>query len=523
MTSYYSYFAFVVVLMTFLHKAEAKMIAKSNGADIEERKLAEMELRGGTDKLKGQIKQLKKANKDLKKKDKQLEKEIGKNDADIASLMQDHGACPDGCSMNGVCISSEGVCVCNEGYYGANCADFCEDRTTCNNRGYCNAMGNCECDDGPEYYNGCTVYCNVTTKCSDNGQCAPDGSCDCDDGYLGQYCQHYCDDMTTCSGNGYCWDTNGLCFCDDGFYGPNCDSTETPVIRLNGTGSSGNQGFVEVFNGTWEALCRSSSYHWQLDEANIVCQMLGYPGAEAALYSADEFGGTGNTNFTLKIGGCVGNETTIFDCSLSDGSSCTDHGLVSVICEGCNDAACNNNGACNNDGSCICNPNYYGETCDKYCDNATCSNNGQCYSNGYCFCDETYYGIDCSSTDSPDVRLVGTGPANASYGLVEVLATDGNWGGVCDDYFDIHDANVICRMFGFPGAEFAYNNDNGLATNVFGTSALVAGSSFALDDLQCTGTESSIRDCNANAEWSEDCSISEAAGLKCIDGSTMQY
>jgi len=225
MASCYLYFTFVVVMMTFIYSTESRIIARSN-QDIEERILAEVELRGGDgkiDKLKDKIKDLKMANKALKKKDNQLAKAIGKNTDELAKLMKDHGECPDDCSMNGVCISSEGVCLCNEGFFGQNCADFCLDRVTCNDRGYCNDMGICVCDGGPDYFNGCTVYCNATTTCNGNGQCASDGSCECDvDDYFGTYCNIYCN-ATTCNGNGTCA-PDGSCECDDGYFGTYCDS-----------------------------------------------------------------------------------------------------------------------------------------------------------------------------------------------------------------------------------------------------------------------------------------------------------
>lgn len=45
------------------------------------------------------------------------------------------------------------------------------------------------------------------------------------------------------------------------------------------------------------------------------------------------------------------------------------------------------------------------------------------------------------------VRLVGgKGPFE---GTIE-LDINGVWGTVCDDDFDIHDGNVICRMAGYP-------------------------------------------------------------------------
>ena len=32
------------------------------------------------------------------------------------------------------------------------------------------------------------------------------------------------------------------------------------------------------------------------------------------------------------------------------------------------------------------------------------------------------------------------------------LGTNGQWGGVCDTFFDIEDGHVVCRELGYPGA-----------------------------------------------------------------------
>merc|ERR1712126_111198 len=49
------------------------------------------------------------------------------------------------------------------------------------------------------------------------------------------------------------------------------------------------------------------------------------------------------------------------------------------------------------------------------------------------------------------VRLGGGQAENEGY--VEALGSNGIWGGVCDDIWNIENANVVCRMLGFPSAE----------------------------------------------------------------------
>ena len=46
-----------------------------------------------------------------------------------------------------------------------------------------------------------------------------------------------------------------------------------------------------------------------------------------------------------------------------------------------------------------------------------------------------------------DIRLVGSSVADA--GRVE-LCLNNVWGTICDDGFDVNDANVVCRQLGYP-------------------------------------------------------------------------
>ena len=63
------------------------------------------------------------------------------------------------------------------------------------------------------------------------------------------------------------------------------------------------------------------------------------------------------------------------------------------------------------------------------------------------------------------VRLGGY-KSSASEGYVEVKASNGSWGGVCKSFFDLKDANVVCRMLGFPVA-LATGNLYGIGKTIF--------------------------------------------------------
>ena len=96
---------------------------------------------------------------------------------------------------------------------------------------------------------------------------------------------------------------------------------------------------------------------------------------------------------------------------------------------------------------------------------------------------------------------------NTEYeGRIEIRKNGGSWGIVCDDGFDINDANVFCQMLGYTnGAENAYQS------SYFGHGNL----DFHLDDMECTGYEVSFLECPATPWDSHNCGSTEAAGLRC--------
>ena len=91
-------------------------------------------------------------------------------------------------------------------------------------------------------------------------------------------------------------------------------------------------------------------------------------------------------------------------------------------------------------------------------------------------------------------------------GMVEILA-NGQWGTVCDDRFDMKDANVVCRILGFPGAQAVVTQGN------FGRGT----GKIWLDELRCYGNESSILECPHGGIGLHDCWHGEDVGVVCQD------
>ena len=89
-------------------------------------------------------------------------------------------------------------------------------------------------------------------------------------------------------------------------------------------------------------------------------------------------------------------------------------------------------------------------------------------------------------------------------GRVEVYY-NGRWGTVCDDGWDLNDAQVVCRQLDFPAA---------IATR--GNAYYGEGSGpILLDDVNCVGTELNIEDCSHRGMRLSNCDHGEDAGVKC--------
>jgi len=109
---------------------------------------------------------------------------------------------------------------------------------------------------------------------------------------------------------------------------------------------------------------------------------------------------------------------------------------------------------------------------------------------------------DSGITVSTSVRLVG-GPNRCS-GRVEVLHKD-VWGTVCDDQWDLREAKVVCRQLGCGTAVSA------LPESKYGEGK----GQIWLSDVNCTGTEASLTECEAKPWGDNICNHVEDASVEC--------
>ncbi|XP_030844399.1 uncharacterized protein LOC763130 isoform X3 [Strongylocentrotus purpuratus] len=330
-------------------------------------------------------------------------------------------------------------------------------------------------------------------------------------------------------------------------------------VRLAGSGSSANQGRVEVYiNEQWGTVCDNL---WGINDADVVCRQLGFPGASRATRDAKTFG-AGSGPILLDRVKCVGDETSILDCMKSaiGVHNCLHSDDAGVICDIVSNSTGSSSGAevrlagsgssanqgrvevyingqwgtvCDDfwgqeDANVVCRqldfPGAYGYTNAQtfgagsgpiLMDNTRCVGNETSIMD----CPKNAMGVhNCQHSDDvgvicrvaqgisrgAEVRLAGSG-SSANQGRVEVYINE-QWGTVCDNLWGINDADVVCRQLGFPGASRATRD-----AKTFG-----AGSGpILLDRVRCVGDETSILDCMKSAIGFHNCLHSDDAGVIC--------
>ncbi|XP_066428578.1 antigen WC1.1-like [Eleutherodactylus coqui] len=316
-------------------------------------------------------------------------------------------------------------------------------------------------------------------------------------------------------------------------------------------------GRVEIYHdGRWGTICDDS---WDEADADVVCRQLGCGYGVRATTGA--YYGRGTGDIWLDDVECEGNEIHIRDCPAKqfgdhDCGHKEDAGVVcselldlrlvdgSHECEGWLEVYYNGSwgSVCNNvmpalSVSVICKhlncgskgyleaakydvrrrPPFWVDhiNCTKYskllweCPSSPWNINS-CTDREltYIECERNRKSIQSCPTarpcsDNDRIRL--RGGENSCSGRVEVFF-QGEWGTVCDDEWDIKDAEVVCRQIGC-----------GSALNATTEAMHEKGSGpIWLSEVQCKGYERTLQDCWAKRWNKSDCLHKEDAGVICL-------
>ncbi|XP_063295423.1 scavenger receptor cysteine-rich type 1 protein M130-like [Pelobates fuscus] len=231
--------------------------------------------------------------------------------------------------------------------------------------------------------------------------------------------------------------------------------SEFPDLRLTG-GSHACEGRLEVYyNGTWGSVCNNGVYTGSIS-VSVICSHLGCGSSGS---SEDRFRyGIGNKPYWLDGIECRKNDRSLWQCPSNPWSqeSC----IVSEIAQ---------------------------IKCDRIPENEPevihCPSSENC-------------------TDMDRVRLMG-GQDNCS-GRVEIFF-QGVWGTVCDDSWDMKDAEVVCRQLGCGTAQAAVGGA------MFGQGS----GPIWMDEVKCKGYERVLQDCQSLRWNKSDCHHKEDAGVNC--------
>ncbi|XP_068722638.1 deleted in malignant brain tumors 1 protein-like [Montipora capricornis] len=337
---------------------------------------------------------------------------------------------------------------------------------------------------------------------------------------------------------------------DDVSFSPECYPTEAVHIYKNydvrlADGKRGSfEGRVEIYRvGSWGTICNDE---WDLNDAKVVCNQLGYSGVK--IVNAKTYFGAGKGRIWLDNLACAGNETNLGQC-LHNGwgnHDCTHSQDAGVICDkdkgrttkairlrssnrsrsgqveiyyaGSWEAICFDSWNIH-DAFVACRQlGYTGadEIISKIPEhNQRALKNVHCIGNestlADCItdwtsgtCSDGYAGVACSATGTAEGNIRLRGGSSEKEGRVEVFH-QGEWGTVCDDGWTTNNARVVCNELGFTSVrKFLQSFGPGVGR-------------LWLDRVNCNGKETALVECQHRGWDITSCSHQEDVGVICSD------